>query len=243
MTDTITLGQVSAASLKLLGEDVLVRAMAVEETRASGLIVPFAARESFGRGAEFYGVVVAVGPGRLVEKAPPVAAIRNMAVMATLAHFGHETADSLAALVGEAVADFVTKHTKTATRPHALGARRPRPLPPGLRAEVELREGRHHIVGRGNIEHGHGVIAAWTPGHAHCWHLTAKGVKAECSCGEVLLKPKEATRLPACSECPPGERLAEAVSAASLYAYKHAADTPVGHFEDRPTTDDGTEGK
>ena len=58
-----------AASLRLRGEDVLVRVRPSEEVRASGLVVPATVTENF-LGMLVYGTVVAVDPGRTVTKGP-----------------------------------------------------------------------------------------------------------------------------------------------------------------------------
>lgn len=237
MTTAIAMEGVSASSLKLLDENVLVRAAPAEEIRASGLYLPNNARETFGKGSEFYGVIVALGPGRLVEKAPPAEAVANIALGTVLVHAAHENAVALAELVGDAVRAFIAQHTTSVRVPlpwsvgdHVLCRQ-------GFGPEIDLREGRHHLIGRGNSEHGHGIMAAWDPGHVHCWH-SARGISdvgaAKCGCGASR---SVETRLPACSACPSGERLAEVVLAGEIYAYKIGRDDPVGSYELKPQDD------
>jgi hypothetical protein len=132
--------------------------------------------------------------------------------------------------------------------------------------EVRLREGSHQVVGRGGAEHGHGVVLAWTPGHVHCWHKEGAtcyghghvgeapimpcsdsqgnhvgimcGLWAACACGERKILE---TRLPACTECPPGERLAEALLAHPLMKLHEARDAgpapDLQDYEDAPEGD------
>ena len=246
MTDTISMGGVSAASLTLMGEDTLVRGMPIEEERASGLIVPNAARESFGRGSEFYGVVVAVGPGRLVERGPSAEMLADFVEAKLRLHgvaHGHVSISSQGVRgFCKGIADFVRKHTKHEHVPLAWKPGDRVLCRQGFGPEIDLREGRHHIVGRGNYEHGHGVIATWTPAHVHCWHGTAKKwkpadpVMAECcSCDET--REHLETALPTCMH--PGPRLAEAVLAAKTYSYKVGSGIGASPYELRPELDDG----
>lgn len=229
---------VSVASLTLMDENVLVRGAAAEERRRSGLIVPNSAREAFGRGSEFYGVIVALGPGRLVERGPDAETVANIAQAAVVVHEKHETKVKLSELVADAVRAFVVRHTKHERVPMPWSVGSHVMCRQGFGPEVNLREGRHHLVGRGNAEHGHGIIAAWDPAHVHCWHHARGDADfARCSCGASTVRL--ATRLPACSGCPDGERLAEASLAAKTYDYKVGRDAPTGHFEERPV-DDGT---
>jgi co-chaperonin GroES (HSP10) len=246
VTDTISMGGVSAASLTLMGEDTLVRGMPIEEERASGLIVPNAARESFGRGSEFYGVVVAVGPGRLVERGPSAEEVAEFLRDALRSGAGGPRRVVLQENDIEAFArdaeTFVRKNTKHEHVPLAWKPGDRVLCRQGFGPEIDLREGRHHIVGRGNYEHGHGVIATWTPAHVHCWHGTAKKwkpadpVMAECcSCDET--REHLETALPTCMH--PGPRLAEAVLAAKTYSYKVGSGIGASPYELRPELDDG----
>jgi len=239
MTDAVTAEDVSVASIRMLGEDVLVRPAPREEVRASGLFVPNTPSESW-TGGVFYGVVVAVGPGRLVEKAPPAEAVANIALCAALVH---KTDPELPQLVSDAVRAFVETHTKHERVPlpwkvgDHVACRR------GFGPEVLLREGRHHVVGRGSVEHGHGIIMSWEPGHVHCWHLEipdslgpSEALHVRCRCG-IEAPPGLQTRLPACSTCPPGERLVEAVPGGKISDVKIGPGDGPGIFEERPVDD------
>lgn len=203
--ETISAQDVHATSLRLRGEDVLVRTMAAETVRASGLHVPHAATEKL-LGHVFYGVIVATGPGRMVERGPRA---------------------------GEHVAPAWRSGDHVCFRQ-------------GFGPCLELAEGTHYVIGRGNSDHGHGIVATWEPGHVHCWHeaplpisngalerlaseepslgdaeIEAFRVLAlnelarrmgrcpvACSCG--LTDQVVDTCLPTCLDCPPGPRVAEA---------------------------------
>lgn len=249
MTEVINLEGVSAKSLTLLDEHVLVRAAAAEERRASGLWVPNAARESFGKGSEFYGVVVAVGPGRLVERGPSAEAVAQEVHDEIFDSHKADPKDAktLAGHVANFVREFVTKHTKADRVPMSWKVGDHVMCRQGFGPEIDLREGRHHIVGRGNSDHGHGIIAAWDPKHVHCWHRDAALGPAEagesmapvvCACGAGSFVP---TRYPACSNCPAGEHVHEAVVAGEVYAYKIGDDAPPGDYELRPEGGEGHE--
>lgn len=237
MNEFIPLEGVSVSSLRLLAEDVLVRPAPAEEVRASGLFIPNAPSQHL-LGGTFYGVVVAVGPGRLVEKAPSANEVVQI------------IEDELEPRVGCTLSTNAIKAVERVVR-SLLAARQegkyvPTPWKPGdhvlcrqgFGPEVELREGRHHIVGRGNSEYGHGVIAAWDASHIHCWHYRMNKLgydEAVCACGAV--NPTLETRLPACSSCPPGERLAEAVLGGVVADVPIPSDAGAGAYEMRPVDD------
>jgi hypothetical protein len=244
-TDKISLDGVPAASLKLLNEDVLVRPAALEEERASGLLVLNAPAQNFLGGA-FYGEVVAVGPGRLVEQGPdPEEAEKALLEMA-----GPLVGQTLTKTSLEALATCMKAYLEN----RAAGRRVPTPWKPGDRVmvrqgfgpEVLLREGRHHIVGRGNSDYGHGVVAAWDPEHVHCFHLVdtrGDDMIARCACGAEWgdhETTENKTRLPACSECPPGPRLAEAVLGGKTMEIDIPSGAGPGAYEMKPV-DDGRE--
>lgn len=226
MTESISANGVSASQLRLMGEDVLVRAMPAEEVRASGLWVPNQASVSFGRGSEFYGTIVAMGPGRLVERGPSADLVASFArkfvdneitelsdVAGIRAQDAYKTTDRLY----DGIVKFVNEHTKQVRVPLPWNVGDTVLCRQGFGPEIELREGRHHVIGRGNSDHGHGIIAAWDAAHVHCYHRTGDGA-AECACGSRTDELE--TRLPSCSSCPPGERLAEAVVARKVYDFK-----------------------
>lgn len=227
MSDTISLEGVSVESLRLTGEDCLVRPAPMEEKRASGLYVPNAAPEAF-VGGVFYGEVVKVGPGRLVERAPSPERVADRVAQAVIEWSG----------LPDSVADSVLQFL----RDNTTQVRVPMPWKPGDRVvcrqghgpEVILREGTFHIIGRGNADYGHGIIAAWDAAHVHCWHRTGDG-SAECACGERQAALE--TRLPSCAACPPGERLAEAVLGGEVYSAKHGNNVGPGFYEMRPEED------
>lgn len=235
MSETISLDGVSAASLKLLGEDVLIRASPAEEIRASGLIVPTKAAETMIDKDAVYGEVIAVGPGRVVTEAPSAEKIVAFVLERTgESPFSPETTDSIVSDLRAYLASASVEH------------RVPMPWKPGQHVafrkgfgpEVGLREGPMHVVGRGNADYGHGVLCAWDPAHVHCWHrLTptfGEESSAACRCG--ARHPIE-TRLPACSECPSGDRLAEAIFGGEVYSAKIGRGDQPGAYEMKPEDD------
>lgn len=242
MSETISADGVSASSLKLLDETVLVRPAPVEETRASGLVVPNTPSQNF-LGDAFCGTVVAVGPGKLVEQGPSpgeLAAFVEESIRTayvTCRPNGQATLGLFSSRVAADVAAFMEKRKP--------GRRVPAPWSPGdhvyvrqgFGPEVLLREGRHHLVSRGNAHHGHGIVAAWDPGHVHCWHAdkgTSDPGAARCRCGE---RKEIETRLPACSECPHGDRLAEAVLGGKVCDMRIPEAAPANPYEIRPVDD------
>lgn len=247
--EQISLHGVPASSLRLLGEDVLVRATPLEEQRASGLVLVKPRAEHF-LGSCFYGVVVAMGPGRLVERAPTPETTARLVFDALRAS---DAPESRAGLDYDALHYRISKDVEDLVRRHAMREHAPMPwrvgdhvvCRQGFGPEIELREGKHHVVGRGNAQHGHGIIASWEPGHAHCWHSVIRhleregerfdSVHIECRCGAV--NDSLETRLPACVECPSGERLAEAILAAPVYDVRVAAGEPARQFHDLPGVD------
>lgn len=211
MTEAIRLEGVSVKQLTLIDDKVLVRVVPREEVRASGLFVLHGSPEHQ-VGSEFYGEVVATGPGTLVREGPPADAVANVAMMAVLVHAPHENASELSTLVADAVRDFLARHKTMRRVPPDFKAGDRVLVKQGFGVELDLREGRHHVIERAG-KFGHGILAAWDADHVHCWHFhDSSGVDgvviARCSCGAT--KEIE-TRLPACAGCPPGERLAEAV--------------------------------
>lgn len=236
MTDTISMDGVSASSLRLLNDDVLVRPDPVESLRASGLFVPNTPSANL-LGGVFYGTVIAVGPGRLVEKAPPAQAVANIASVSAAIH---RNDDHLVDLVAEAVLDFLNLHTKETHVPNQWKPGDRVMCRQGFGPEVLLREGRHYIVGRGNSEYGHGIIAAWDESHVHCWHkgcgpIVVGAPHALCACGAE--SDALETRLPSCASCPPGERLAEAVLGGEVTHVPIPSAPNAGDYELRPEDD------
>lgn len=247
MSETISADGVSASSLKLLDETVLVRPAPVEETRASGLVVPNTPSQNF-LGDAFCGTVVAVGPGKLVEQGPSpgeLAAFVEESIRTayvTCRPNGQATLGLFSSRVAADVAAFMEKRKP--------GRRVPTPWSPGdhvyvrqgFGPEVLLREGRHHLVSRGNAHHGHGIVAAWDPGHVHCWHFDHhdKIDYAFCACGSNSYLGEGRTmdtRLPACSACPAGERLAEAVLGGKVCDMRIPEAAPANPYEMRPVDD------
>lgn len=244
--ELISLEGVSVEQLRLLNEDILVRPAAAEEERASGLVVPNAPSQNL-LGGVFYGTAVKAGPGRVVREAPPAEAVANIARIAVLVHHGHKGVASLADLVADAVRAFVEKHERPILVPPPAKAGDRVVCRQGFGPEVHLREGRHHVVGRGNAEHGHGVLATYSEEHVHCWHWEVErhsdtiSTKVQCACGEARSIGTFQTRLPSCSTCPPGERLAEAVLGGEVVRVEIPT-IPSHELEERPVLDDGTDG-
>lgn len=217
MTEAIRLEGVSVKQLTLLDDKVLVRVVPREEVRASGLFVLHGSPEHQ-VGSEFYGEVVATGPGTLVREGPSPDEVAEFVrhMVRGLVTYNRSTLPEFAGTEPDECADQAREF---------MEQRRPmRRVPPDFKAgdrvlvkqgfgvELDLREGRHHVIERAG-KFGHGILAAWDADHVHCWHFhDSSGVDgvviARCSCGAT--KEIE-TRLPACAGCPPGERLAEAV--------------------------------
>ncbi len=208
----IKLEGVSVDQIELLDDKVLVRVLPREQVRASGLLVLEGAPEHQ-VGAEFYGEVVKVGPGTLVQDGPTPEDVAD-AVEFAMRHAMTTiiTDETMQTFVRQVVADVQNFcESKKALR------RVPPPWKPGdqvlvkqgFGVEIDFREGRHHVVERAG-QYGHGILAAWDPEHKHCWH-SHRGApgSAHCACGAIRTDLE--TRLPACTNCPPGERLAEAV--------------------------------
>lgn len=208
--DAIKLEGVSAEQLTLLDDKCLVRPLPREEVRASGLFVLHGSPEHQ-VGSEFYAVVVRVGPGSLVREGPTpddVAAFVFGMVSQLVAGLAEHSGDETARECADDARAFMEQR-----RPMR---RIPPPWKPGdmvlvkqgFGVEMDLREGRHHVVERAG-QYGHGILAAWEPDHVHCFHLDSfEREVGHCACG---LSRVVETRLPACAACPPGERLAEAV--------------------------------
>jgi co-chaperonin GroES (HSP10) len=179
MTESINATDVSAESLTLMGDAVLVRTMPAEEIQASGLVVPNAAKKNMMQ-MQFYGEVVKTGPGSLVDPGPAkvwILAWRDESAepMEQFRVFASEEA----ARVGEkekwAFAPTLYE------RPFHVEGRPvetvPAPAKPGdmvmcqrgTGPELNLADGAHMLVQRTHM-FGHGVLASWEPGHRHCWH-------------------------------------------------------------------------
>lgn len=209
--DAIKLEGVSVEQLQLLDDKCLVRPMPREEVRASGLFLLHGSPEHQ-VGSEFYATVVKIGPGTLVKQGPTPEEVAE-----EVRRIVKDLVKDLAEFSGDDTAGWAAAQVQT-----FMEQKRPmRRIPPdfkpgdqvlvkqGFGVEIDLREGRHHVIERAG-KFGHGILAAWDSTHAHCFHLSSP-TQAECRCGEKRDDPITLSRLPACSECPPGERLAEAV--------------------------------
>jgi len=247
VSETIKLEGISYKSLTLLNDSVLVRAMAREEVRASGLVLLHSQHPEHVSGDTFYGEVVAVGPGSLVREGPKPEVV---------AAFVRETADkiidrdadngctpgdtfyTIARRLESFVRDFLEQRRSFCRVPVPWQVGDQVLCRQGHGPEIDCREGRFHIVERAGA-YGHGIIAAWAKEHVHCWHQVG-GVRgseprlARCACGRETYID---TRLPACTECPPGERLAEAVLGGKHVYDMKIPDAPTAHeFDpDRPS--------
>jgi Chaperonin 10 Kd subunit len=238
--DPTSAEEVPASALRMLGEDVLVRPLPSEEIRSSGLYVPNTAHQTLVGGA-FYGEVVAVGPGRHVTYGPSPEEVAQFVRDALCASprklVQGEDETSIVEQVAQLVRARVAASTKRAVLPlEGVAVGDLVMCKQGFGSEVILREGRHQVVSRGGDKIGrvHGVTAVWTREHVHCWHRAEQGVAA-CRCGERA--PGLPTRLPACSSCPSGERLAEAVLGAPVAHVQIARGDTAGDFEERPVDD------
>ena len=234
--DAIPLEGISVSQLRLKGEDVLVRPRPMEDRTASGLYVPNTPSQNF-LGDVFVGEVVATGPGRCVEAGPTPEEVGD---------FIREAASKLGAFaehglrkLADQVEEFVRRKTAERFVPPPASVGEHVYCRQGFGPEVSLREGLHQIVGRGNAQFGHGVIASWDAEHRHCWHYHRDEAVVRCSCGEE--RERIETRLPACSSCPPGDRLAEAVLGGKVAEHPFGKGDGPGAYELRPE-DDGRDG-
>jgi co-chaperonin GroES (HSP10) len=242
MSDTIPLDGVPAASLRLLNEDVLVRPAPMEEMRASGLFVPNTPSQNF-LGGVFYGVVVAVGPGRLIEKTASADEVIAALEEALVPRMGCTLTATCVGAAEKSIRDLLARRQE--------GRRIPLPWKPGdhvacrqgFGPEVMLREGRHFIVGRGNSDYGHGVIASWEPGHTHCWHAPkwenydpgSPDGKTEAECCQCPETKVIDSALPSCSKRT--ARVAEAILGGKVCEVEIPSDAGPGAYELRPEDD------
>jgi len=226
--DAVSLHGVSVASLKLDSEDVLVRPAASEEQLSSGLWIMNKARLTWS-GDCFYGIVVATGPGRLVQRPPTAHAILDF-LWELAASDRDEDDDAEAPL-----AAFLAKSSERVRVPCPWKVSDHVCVRKGFGPEIDLREGRHHVVGRGNSQYGHGILAHLDPKHTHCWHDFEQGRSPSregrlAKCCECSLEEVIQVRLPTCNPKVAGPRLLETQLGHKVYETDLGRADPVPEY-------------